>query len=237
MIALVHDRLPSFVSGNEPLSGRLMAWWEAYRDTDFAHFSRTERDGCLALLDAQAIVCAPPEDAEEIAAFLQLQPQVRSVYTNLPAVITGRVRCFTAMRADFAAQAIAFDEVKLPSLYEFLSGYFDDLPPFEAWYLDVAYRTRHALCRQAVICDGERIASSAMTVAEWQGGALIGGVATAPEHRRKGLAGRCVSGLAGVLQTMGKTVWICPYNEAAHRLYRELGFTDQGSVTVIERMS
>ena len=121
MISLVCDQLPSYVVGDEPLSGRLMAWWEAYRGTDFAHFYRTEQGGCIALMDAQAIVCAPAEDAEEISAFFKLQPQVRSLYTNLADVVDGKVNHFTAMRADFAAQPDTFDTVKLPVLHECLS--------------------------------------------------------------------------------------------------------------------
>ncbi len=235
MITLVTDQVPSFLNGNDPVSGRLLAWWEAYRNTDIARFYKTEHNGGIAIMDSQSVVCAPAEDTEEIRAFFTMQPTVDTVYSTIPNVIDGEITVFTAMQADFTADKKMLSAVPLTSLYDFLNTYFGQMPPFEPWYLDVSYRTRHGLCRHTAVQIGESIASSAMTVAEWSNGALIGGVATATEHRRKGLAGQCVTALVGSLQSMQKTVWICPYNETAHRLYRELGFVDSGTVTVIER--
>ncbi len=237
MIRLINHSLPTnFVSGNEPVSGRLLAWWKAYADTDFARFYVTENGGCIGMMDAQAIVCAPPEDREEIGAFLKMQPFLSRVYTTIPNVIGGKAISFTAMRAEHTPSNTALTAPSLQELYAFLQPYFADLPPFEPWYLDVSYRTRHGLCRQTVVQEDDQIVSSAMTVAEWGSGALLGGVATHPNFRRRGYAALCVNTLTAALQNEGKAVWICPYNEAAHRLYQSLGFRDSGTVTAIERM-
>lgn len=237
MIRLMENELPrGFVSGNDVVSGRLSAWWEAYSRTKFAQFFETEHGGCIGMMDTQAIVCAPQEDGEEIGAFLQMQPTVGKVYTTLPDIMSGKVTRFTAMSATHTPNVCGLNSPALQELYTFLKSYFDDLPPFEPWYLDVSYRTRHGLCRQTVIKEDGGIASAAMTVAEWGNGALIGGVATDPAFRCCGYAGQCVNALTAALQKEGKTVWICPYNESAHRLYLSLGFVDRGTVTVIERM-
>ncbi len=236
MISLIDKALPEGFTGQEPVSGRLLAWWEAYHDTTIARFYQTQNGGCIAILDTQAIACIPTEDAEEVAAFFELQPEIRTVYTTVPACFIGKVKRFTAMIAPSVTQAERLETVNLQTLYTFLQPFFEDLPPFEAWYLDVSYRTRHNLCRHATITENGLIASSAMTVAEWQGGALLGGVATAPDQRRRGYAGRCVLSLTAALQAMGKTVWICPYNPSAQRLYESLGFREHSTVTVIERM-
>ncbi len=235
MISLIERELPCGIMGEEPVSGRLLSWWEAYHDTTIARFYQTQNGGCIAILDTQAIVCIPKEDRKEVAAFFDLQPDVHAVYTTEPACCSGKIKHFTAMIAPKITEAETLGTVSLRDLYPFLHPFFDDLPPFEAWYLDVSYRTRHGLCRHAAITDNGRIASSAMTVAEWKNGALLGGVATAPAYRRRGYAGRCVLSLTAALQARGKTVWICPYNLTARRLYESLGFREHATVTVIER--
>jgi ribosomal protein S18 acetylase RimI-like enzyme len=235
MISLIDRNLPNGIIGDEPTSGRLLSWWEAYRDTPIARFYQTEHGGAIAVMDTQAVVCVPAEDTEEVSAFLSLQPEICSIYTSDPTCCIGKVKHFTAMMAPNITDAEKLETVSLRDLHPFLQPFFDDLPPFEAWYLDVSYRTRHDLCRHAAITDNGVIASSAMTVAEWQNGALLGGVATAPAYRRRGYAGRCVLSLTAALQQRGKTVWICPYNLPAQRLYESLGFRERATVTVIER--
>ena len=235
MISLIDYELPIGIIGDEPVSGRLLSWWEAYRDTTISRFYQTEHGGVIAVLDTQAVACVPAEDSEEVAAFFNLQPDIRMVYTTNPACCDGKVKYVPVMIAPKVTEMETLTTVSLRELYPFLHPFFDDLPPFEAWYLDVSYRTRHDLCRHAAITDNGVIASSAMTVAEWQNGALLGGVATAPDYRRRGYAGRCVLSLTAALQNRGKTVWICPYNLSAQRLYESLGFRLHGTVTVIER--
>ena len=234
MISLIEQQLPN-ISGDEPTAGRLLAWWNAYRDTNIARFYKTEHDGCIAVLDAQAIVCAPKEDGEEITTFFEWQQDVRSIYTTIPLDVDGKVKDFTAMLAPTVGEANEPLSVSLQALYTFLQLFFEDLPPFEPWYLDTSYRTRHNLCRHTAIVKDGYIVSTAMTVAEWDGGALLGGVATSEAHRRRGYAAQCVLSLTFALQKMGKRVWICPYNQPAEQLYASLGFENKGTVTVIER--
>lgn len=236
MILLIDKDLPVDIIGNEPVSGRLLSWWDAYHGTTIARFYRTENGGCIGVLDTQAVACVPNEDAEEVASFFEWQPEICSVYTTTLSCCAGKATHFAAMMAPTVEKSEILECVDLRGLYTFLQPFFADLPPFEAWYLDVSYRMRHGLCRHAAITDNEQIASSAMTVAEWNGGALLGGVATAPAYRHHGYAGRCVLSLTAALQEMGKTVWICPYNPPARRLYESLGFREQSTVTVIERM-
>lgn len=235
MITLITDNLPAFVTDSTVLSGRLKAWWNAYRSTPIAHFYRTEHDGAIAILDTTAIVQVPEIDRDEVFAFLALQSHIKAIYTNQPQIAVGKVKCFTPMRLCRQLPERPLNSTNLEALYAFLKPYFADLPPFESWYLDISYRTRHGQCRHTVIEEEGTIASSAMTIAEWDDGALLGAVATAPHHRRKGYAGQCVSALAGALQAQGKAVWICPYNEPARRLYLALGFVDEGQMALIER--
>ena len=60
--------VPSFVSGHDVVSGRLLSWWNAYKGTSIAQFYQTEHAGCIGVLDTTAIVCIPDEDREEVYA-------------------------------------------------------------------------------------------------------------------------------------------------------------------------
>jgi GNAT superfamily N-acetyltransferase len=120
-------------------------------------------------------------------------------------------------------------------LYPFLANIFPEMPPFDDWYVDVCYRVRHGFCHISAIEWEDMPISSAMTVAEWKDGAVIGAVATAAEHRRKGYAARCVAALTSQLQQAGKTVYICPKNAAAQKVYEQLGFVVCGKTAMIER--
>ena len=119
-------------------------------------------------------------------------------------------------------------------LYALLSSAFDEMPAWDGWYLDVCYRLRHNSCHIAAIMDQKRVVSSAMTVAEWETGAVIGAVATDMEHRRRGYGSRCVSSLTAPLLQQGKHVYICPKTPQAQRLYETLGFAVCDSITLMD---
>lgn len=222
---------------------RARALWECYGAVPFIRYYVGDSGSAAAILDGQAIVYAVPEEREELAWFTAMQPDIGSVLTDTATAeaIAQRwgssVREYRVMRHDglpLAGETLS--HVSPRDLYAFLQPIFPGLSPFDVWYPDVCYRERHGFCRHAVVCEDGRLVSSAMTVAEWQGGALIGGVATAPTHRRRGLAGRCVSSLTATLQQEGRQVYICPKNEGAERLYTALGFAVCGRIAQTERI-
>ena len=122
----------------------------------------------------------------------------------------------------------------LLDIYPFLSHIFEAFPPFNAWYADVSHRRRRGLCRSAGVAADGQIVSSAMTVAETADAAIIGAVATHPEHRNRGYASACVTALAAELREEGKRVFIAPKNENARRLYARIGFEVCGEWGEIE---
>ncbi len=220
---------------------RIRALWECYGAVPFLRFYEGENGSAAAVLDGQAIAYATEAEREEMALFVAMQPDITSLLADVATAKAvaaqwgSTVAEFPVMRCDTPQTAEPLSGVSPRTLYAFLEPIFPGLPPFEGWYLDVCYRERHGFCRNFTVQDGNAVVSSAMTTAEWQGGALIGGVATALSHRRQGLAGRCVSTLAAQLQSEGRQVYICPKNEGAQRLYAALGFTVCGSVALTER--
>ena len=118
--------------------------------------------------------------------------------------------------------------VRAEGVYRLLCDAFPDgaLPPFDAFYVDLSHRLRHGLCRIAAIEDppGTPVAC-AMTVAEAPDAVVIGAVATAPQHRKKGYASACIRAL---LAEDARPALIAPADDAAAQLYRSLGFSPCG---------
>ncbi len=85
--------------------------------------------------------------------------------------------------------------------------------------------TRAALVRAP---ESGEIASAAAAVAESDSAAMIIGVATHPDHRRKGYATACVYRLVEDLRAKGKSACLFFHNPAAGTIYHRLGFTDIG---------
>jgi len=121
----------------------------------------------------------------------------------------------------------------LPSVYDLLKEHFPGISPFESWYPDVSHRVRHGNSHISVILEGERVVSTAMTVAETDTAAVLGQVATHPDFRRRGLAGRCIK--STISQCKGKELYILPVNENAQRLYEKLGFIIEGGWAELRR--
>ncbi len=234
------EQLPVLSGEALPLC-RIRALWECYGAVPFLRFYVGDDGSAAAVLDGQAIVYAVPSEREELALFVSMQPDITSLLADeetaeaVAAQWDSTVQVFPVMRCEAPQAAEPLRSAAPRELYAFLEPVFPGLPPFEGWYMDVCYRERHGFCRNVAVRDGECIVSSAMTTAEWNGGALIGGVATAPTHRRRGLAGRCVGTLTAALQGEGRLVYICPKNEGAQRLYTALGFAVCGSVALTER--
>ena len=242
MIRLV-EQLP-VLAGDSLLLCRIKALWECYGNVPFIRFYIGEQGSAAAILDGQAIVYTVDEEREEFALFVAMQPDITSLLSD-PVTVKHIEEAWETSGAEYPVMRHTIpnmDGAELPrvsprELYMFLQPIFPGLAPFDVWYPDVCYRERHGFCRIVAVCEAGIPISSAMTVAEWQGGALIGGVATTPVYRQRGLAGMCVRSLIASLQKEGRQVYICPKNDGAQRLYTMLGFAVCDRIAQIERKS
>ncbi len=104
------------------------------------------------------------------------------------------------------------------------------LPTRAAWRYrlseQIAYRTMF------LIEDSEgKVVSAAQSSAEAHGAAMLGGVATLPEHRGKGLSTLCVGALCDYLFNIGTqtiSLFYLKDNQSAGRVYQKLGFQEAG---------
>lgn len=192
----------------------------------------TEHGGALSLLDGAAVLAVGEEDWEECALFLSMRQDVRAVRTDARTAVflagrhpgaalqTGLVMRLERPFPEHPGGVITSSPREVFPLL--LSCFPGAMPPFEAWYVDVSHRLRHGVGRLAVVREGGEAVSTAMTVAECSGAALLGAVATRADCRRKGYAAACLAALIRELGT--RRIYISPKNEPAARLYAGLGF-------------
>lgn len=212
-------------------AARIYGWREAYGEARLVQFFADEAGTALAFFDGAAVLDAPAAPSPEWVEFLRMLPGLRVLRTDgaagqmLTSELSGTAAGGGLLRFAGAWPAAIPDEpaYRLPQLYPLLQTGFSALPPFDSWYVDVSHRLRHGVCHTAVCCADGQPVSMAMTVAESETAAVIGGVVTAPAFRRRGLASRCVTALLSRLSNK-RTVWIAPANAAAEAVYLRLGF-------------
>lgn len=197
----------------------------------FLRFYSDGEGALLSIMDGVGILNCPRETSEEWLAFLLMNPDIQTIHC--PAE-NGQILLKSGMFEMEQGIVMTYDGDKtespsgivknphLPSVYALLKDHFEGISDFNAWYPDASHRVRHDCSRVACVCDGQQVISTAMTVAEIDTAAIIGQVATHPDHRRKGLAGRCIKSLISTCE--GKTLYILPANENARLLYEKLGF-------------
>lgn len=225
------------------LGGYLLSYAQAYgTEQPFLQFYADENGGQLCLMDGTASVVWH-EECEELRWFLSARTDIRAIRCSVSLaeqlandgwemIVRPVMRCETVV-----SEVCGTVMPSIRELHPFLASVFAEMPPFEEWYVDVSHRVRHDCCRISAVENEGAVVASAMTVAEWDNGAVVGAVATHPDYRRRGYAAHCVTDLTATLQKLGKTVYICPKNEAAQRLYERLGFVCCDEIALLERKS
>lgn len=215
---------------------RIAALWEAYGDVPFIRYYTDGEGGLLAVMDGVGFFSVAGDLTEEWIAFLSMVPDLQRLCCSgevgkTVSVLT-RWPCRTSVVLEYKGERPSVGEdicrtPSLPAVYALLQQCFDTLSPFEAWYPDVSHRVRHDCCMLACKLAEDRVVSTAMTVAQADGHALLGQVATDPAFRCRGYAASCLLDLVGRWQ--GKHLYIIPANDNARILYEKLGFCPQGT--------
>lgn len=217
---------------------RLLSAYDNYAAYPFAHFWQDGEGRYASLVDGTMVLVGDTV-TDEWLTFIAMQPDLSAVIAdgNVGETIARTLGCpfssVDAMKWTTAAGG-EYELISPQTAFCLLNEVFaGDLPPFDVWYADVSHRMRHAGCVIGGVMRDGRCVCSAMTTAETADGALLGAVATHPDYRKQGLAGKTVAGLATTLQQQDKQVFICPKHDAARRLYETIGFAVCGSVITI----
>lgn len=221
---------------------RILTTAGCYPSAPFAAFWLQWDDGgavCAAVsrLEGDGTVCAdalPAEQRQELADFVR-SLGLRSVLAPagvFPAELvreSGAVMQLCAQAAECPEAASPPGARELFALFSVCRGSGFDFSADGAAYVDLSHRLRHGFCHAVGLRreDGS-LCAAAMTVAESETEAVVGGVCTAPEERGKGLAPAAVQRLCAALQKERKTVFLFAGEERV-AFYRRLGFSCCGA--------
>ncbi len=218
---------------------RVCALKHAYGlDASFIQYFADDKGSIAGLMDGFCSFHCAGELNDEWRAFLGMHADIRTLHTEEPiaralaleqpySVRSGVVLRYSDVTSETPLQAESVENPSLRGVYSLISAVFATLPNFDSWYVDTSHRFRHGCCHIAASCADGDIVSVAMTVAETETTALIGGVATLPNFRRQGKASYCIKGL--IAQLPQRELLIAPNNEDAARLYGKLGFVPWGT--------
>ncbi len=196
-------------------------------------------DGALAsIMDGVCTFYCASLPNDEWCAFLQMHSGIKILHTDAKIASylaekwyvsfqSGIVMRYNCVLSNVPLQENGTADESLREIYGLLSAVFDSFSAFDGWYVDASHRVRHGFCHIAAERDDGRLISVAMTVAEIEDIALIGGVATLPNHRGQGAASRCIRRLMGTL-TQGN-ILIAPSDDYSAKLYSKLGFVPWGT--------
>jgi len=165
-----------------------------------------------------------------------LSPLLKADYRRINSVYAVLGADFTPSGSvDAVIRPIRADE--LDAVYGILSASRNDglfVSSYEKYLSSSVQKLREGTGRIYVAERDGEIVSTAATNAEIEDFALVGGVATLPAHRRKGLGSAVVTELCRSLLSEGRTPTLGYADETAGRVYRALGFLPTGRVTLLK---
>lgn len=223
---------------------RILGLRETYgAEVPFIQYFSDGEGGLMSLMDGVAVLHLPVF-SDEWGVFLTMHPDVSAIHCENT---IGQALCSTNQWSGRVGDAMRYagempvevdesvcETPYLPKVYDLLKEHFPGISPFDCWYPDVSHRVRHHNCHISVVMDGENVVSTAMTVAETDTAVVLGQIATHPDFRRRGLAGKCIK--STIFRCKDKSLYILPLNINAQRLYEKLGFVTCGGWAELERI-
>ena len=218
---------------------RIFALKRAYGlDVPFIQYFADENGSLAAIMDGFCVFHCAHECCDEWRVFFAMHSDiavlhaeesiVRALSLNSQRNVTsGEILRLSQMSSYSPLHKSSQETPPFREIYAVLSDTFDNIPRFDSWYVDASHRVRHGCCHIVGEYVDKTLAAVAMTVAETEDVALIGGVATLPDYRGRGLATSCITQL--ISQLSQKTLFIAPSSDDSARLYKKLGFVPFGT--------
>ena len=101
-----------------------------------------------------------------------------------------------------------------------------EVPSYKDFILDMSHKTRHETALCVGIREGEKLVSTAMSVAQSRTCAVIGAVATDKNYRNSGYGSQCVKALCHLLN--GRKIFIMRDERENEDFYKSMGFENKG---------
>lgn len=100
---------------------------------------------------------------------------------------------------------------------------------------DFTYHSNRNAARIKACFDSEELAAIALTSAETETDAVLSGICTRKDKRKKGFAKACVVSLSNELCDENKNVFVVSRNDSATEFYKKIGFNYYSTAAYIER--
>lgn len=192
--------------------------WRQINDKDEVTAVISSFDGHLSLY------ALPDADFDELREFIRVVGGISlfcSLHNSEMLEFSGE-KCVALKFCGEVGEAEDFDtDHDLRAVYSLLKSGEDGgiaMPSFDAWYVDISHRIRKGTAR--VFGSDTAVA---LTSAESENAALIGGVAVLPKARGRGLGKRMVTALTKKLFEEKKTPFVFSRGEEAE-FYKKCGF-------------
>lgn len=237
MIRLADEKALLSISSDDPFYTRVLSLLEAYgTGYAFVGFWIQEVGGETVSAisrseDKFSLYLTKSSDIDEISAFLSFQGAGAVMFDSSFSLDFDSEKeiCGDVLRY-MGEEYISDTEIYHPdlqSVYSLLKSCESDIfivPDRLIFLSDVTHRSNLGKCTVIGTKAGGVLASSVMTVCETETAAIIGAVATHPDHRRKGLSRRLVRTLAANISRQGRAVYVFSASEANTRFYQGSGF-------------
>lgn len=231
---------------NDPFYTRVLSLFESYgTGVDFVGFWVQETDSGIAAVisrfeDKFSLYITDAADREELAAFLRFQG-AGAVMTDAryPLDLLHHEEIGGTVLAYRGEHYISGKEIYIPEtkdLYALLQTCESPIfrvPPYLSFLSDVTHRRNLSKCTVLGIAEDGMLASAVMTVSETARAAILGAVATHPDHRRKGLSRELVRTLASRIAEQDRAAYVFSASEANTRFYQNSGFESVAEFTEI----
>lgn len=200
----------------------------------------------ICLIDgSMTLTCSDDADFEELAAFINMMgfdslqcDRNTANKIGIEETMWGyvvRYRHSENPKKDFGNAVFGFDG-DLSKIYSLIKkaeliGVGDYLP----WLSDISYRIKKCTAKPFCAYDGEKLMSCASALFITGSAVLLGAVATDPNYRSMGLAGRLVTTLGKEMNSLGKRTELLCKHDSIVDFYHSIGFETVGEWAIIER--
>lgn len=233
MISRVYDE--NITLSDSWYGKKIRAYLNAYGTKyDFCRLFGSERGGYILVYNG-TMTADGDFDANELSGFVNmLAPVTIEVSRQMALYLDGSYKqvnktLFKAVRGE---NNVDLDSVKqnvlLDKIFPILKDSFG-ITEYEAWYADVSHRIRHG------VSDIYLYKSTTVTkVFDIDGFVFLSHIATAPECRGQGTAGKFLHWLCGEFEKQGKSVYLYAKDER-RTFYEQLGFIETDNEVFYEK--
>lgn len=239
----VVDRLVGFLENQGALGCRIGAYLRCYRtEMNDIYFWFQESDGVITTVvskvDGNMTVCSTESsDFDEIKEFVRIigfsslfMPYDDFCKIGIKPDNDGAILKYEGNSSLSDISEIVF-ETDMKVAYELLCRCQSEsisMPDYLPWLSDFTYkRNRNSARARCIHCDGLQVCL-AMTSAETDKSALISGVVTDSNYRKRGFASALVTALSDELKKEKKAVYIMTANSNNRKFYEKNSFVCTG---------